>query len=212
MASSGFLLTILLTVHSSVLQKPPQHEAFKSEARVGIAHWTVDLGELLEFGELHPDLSLLFSAFGHWLADSFADTCFVFWKKANSDMKTVVEKNRKLIERLLTEVSNSNGTAAVDRYFSLRDVDAKVRELRLLLQSLPESAASLKKEFDGDLDFGANSRRVRLEAVANYCRTALKFLDSGLIEKAKPITQAPDLSKLTGSNLALRKIMEDRLG
>ncbi|HLH55676.1 MAG TPA: hypothetical protein VKY92_18900 [Verrucomicrobiae bacterium] len=89
-------------------------------------------------------------------------------------------------------------------------MDAKVRELRLLLHSLPESADALKNELEGDSDFSENSRRVRLEAVANYCRTALKFLDSGLIEKAKPLIQAPDLTKLTGSNLALHKIIADR--
>ena len=121
-----------------------------------------------------------------------------------------VEKNKQLIERLLNEVSRPDGTAALDRYGSLRDVDAKVREFRLLLGALPESADSLKKAFDTDLDFGANSRRVRLEALAHYCRTVLRFLESGIIEKSKPIFKAPDLSKLTGSNLTLNKIIADR--
>jgi len=122
-----------------------------------------------------------------------------------------MQSNKQLIEKLLAEVSREDGGAAVDRFPSLRDVDAKVREFRLLLNALPDSAASLKKSFADDADFQANSRRVRLEALRNYCKTSLRFLDSGVIQThAKPIVKAPDVSKLTGSNAALHKVIQDR--
>lgn len=123
-----------------------------------------------------------------------------------------MEKNKQLIQKLLGEVSRPDGAAALDSFDSLRAVDAKVREFRLLLESLPESANSLKKAFLDDLgaDFMVNSRRVRLEALAHYCRTALKFLEGGIIETAKPILKAPNLAKLTRSNPVLDKIIQDR--
>jgi hypothetical protein len=123
-----------------------------------------------------------------------------------------MEKNKQLIQKLLNEIALVNGSAAIDKFDSLRAVDAKVREFRLLLDALPESANSLKKTFQDDLgmDFAVNSRRVRLEALAHYCRTALKFLDGGIIESAKPILNAPSLTKLTKINPHLDKIIQDR--
>lgn len=121
-----------------------------------------------------------------------------------------MESNKQLIQKLLKEVTRTDGSAPVDAFPSLRSVDAKVREFKLLLNGLPPTADPLKKAFDDDIDFTANSRRVRLEALAHYCRTAIKFLEGGIIQQAKPITKAPDLSKLTATNPAILKIIEDR--
>ena len=49
-----------------------------------------------------------------------------------------------------------------------------------------------------DSDFEANSRRVRLEALAHYGRTALKFFDTGaLTTDKKVLIRGPDLSAMT---------------
>lgn len=114
-----------------------------------------------------------------------------------SGMRMDADRAKGMIKKLLAEVQDEFGHAAVDRYSSLRDVDAKVREFRLLLEGIDGVPPSLLDNLAKDPDFSANSRRVRLEALANYARTTIKFLESGVFEPKKMIRPAPDLSKLT---------------
>ena len=64
-------------------------------------------------------------------------------------------------------------------------------------------ASALIEEMDRDTDFAANGRRVRLEALANYCRTALKFFETGVLKQKKQLFRGPDLTRIAG-------IMPDR--
>jgi hypothetical protein len=121
-----------------------------------------------------------------------------------------MHKDIQIIRRILDDVQTVNGQVALAEFNSLRDVDAKVRELRLIIERLPESASLLKQSFEKDEDFKANSRRVRLEALANYCRTILRFLENGIIEPAKVIMKSPDLTGLTVVNPALETIIQNR--
>ena len=107
------------------------------------------------------------------------------------------DRAKAMIRKLLAEAQDESGHAAVDRYSGLRDVDAKVREFRLLLEGIDGVPPSLLQNLAKDPDFSANSRRVRLEALANYAKTTIKFLESGVFEPKKMIRPAPDLSKLT---------------
>ena len=62
-----------------------------------------------------------------------------------------------------------------------------------------------------DKDFEANSRRVRLEALAGYCRSALQFLDAGVVKAdKKKLYLAPDVSRLTAVVPDLESIIKDR--
>ena len=63
---------------------------------------------------------------------------------------------------------------------------------------------------EADTDFQANSRRVRLEALANYCRTALKFFDTGLVKQRKQLFRGPDLTKLTAIVPDLEQVIQER--
>jgi hypothetical protein len=121
-----------------------------------------------------------------------------------------VNQSQAHIERLLREVRNSDGSAAVQSYGSLRDVDAKVREFRMVLQTLPQDSTPLREAFEKDVDFSANSRRVRLEALANHCQTAMRFLSSGIIKAKKQIFRGPNLSKLTTILPPLEEIIQAR--
>lgn len=120
-----------------------------------------------------------------------------------------MEKAKSMIQQLLSEVTNGS-SIALERFNSLRDVDAKVRDFALILDSFPELARALKPKFENDTDFQANSRRIRLESLANYCRTALKFLDSGVVESKKQIFRGPSLVKLTAANTDLEQVIQDR--
>lgn len=71
-------------------------------------------------------------------------------------------------------------------------------------------AGSLAEEMEGDSDFEANSRRVRLEALANYCRTAIKFFDTGVITQKKQLFKGPDLSRITSVMPDLEPIIQAR--
>src|SRR5260370_1724959 len=89
----------------------------------------------------------------------------------------------QLIRTAILEVALSDGTAATERFSGLREVDAKVREARMILEGVDGLPPSLLSSMTNDVDFQANSRRVRLEALAGYLRSALKFLDTGAFEK-----------------------------
>ena len=86
---------------------------------------------------------------------------------------------KEMIIKLLSEIRDERGYAATERYTSLRDVDAKVREFILLAESINGVPPSLLEQLKKDVDFSANSRRVRLEALANYAKTTLKFIEFG---------------------------------
>ncbi|GFZ87166.1 hypothetical protein GCM10008018_36670 [Paenibacillus marchantiophytorum] len=117
---------------------------------------------------------------------------------------------KNLIEDILKSIINPDGSAATEKFSSLRDVDAKVREVKMILKDLPGDKNSIFNEFEQDVDFSANSRRVRLEALAHYCNTALRFLDTGVIHEKKLLVSAPDLSKLTSFLPDLDVIIQDR--
>lgn len=117
---------------------------------------------------------------------------------------------RELLTRLLSEVSTPDGVARTDQFDSLRSVDGKVRELLLVLNGIGGALfEDVARQVENDVDFQANSRRVRLEATANHARTALRFLGKDGSNK-KEIYRAPDLSKLTSSMPGLKDVLERR--
>jgi hypothetical protein len=115
---------------------------------------------------------------------------------------------KELISTILKEVSMRGGYVRLDDFASLRDVDAKVREFKIILRDA--NAGPLLEEIERDPDFSANSRRVRLEALSNYCRTALKFFDDGIIQQEKRISPAPTLTKLTHNMPELEAVLQQR--
>src|SRR2546428_12365572 len=117
-------------------------------------------------------------------------------------------RSKTLIAGLLKEISADNGQALIDRFSSLRAVDAKVRVAKMVLRDAGVTA--LVDAMDVDTDFEANRRRVRLEALANYCRTALKFFDSGTIQAKKQLFQGPDLRPITNIMPDLEPIIQAR--
>jgi hypothetical protein len=115
---------------------------------------------------------------------------------------------KALISGLLKEVSSDSGVALTDSFSGLRAVDAKVREMKMILRNA--EANTLLGDMESDSDFEANSRRDRLEALANYCRTALKFFDSGALQQDRQLFKGPDLSKITGIMPNLEQIIQSR--
>lgn len=101
------------------------------------------------------------------------------------------------IKKILSEIRDPNGVASVDRFSGLRQVDSKIREVKIALNSVNEIPSSLIDNMDSDIDFEANSRRVRLEALANYCDNALRFLDANVSKQKVNISKIPDISELT---------------
>ena len=111
-----------------------------------------------------------------------------------------MDKNQALtlLRGLLGEITTSTGSAALDRYGSLREVDAKVWEAKHVFEAVEGLPRTFVGEMSTDTDFDVQSRRVRLEALAGYIRSAIKFIESGSIGKPqKVILSPPDVSKLT---------------
>jgi hypothetical protein len=124
-----------------------------------------------------------------------------------------MERNQglHLLKAALSEITLPNGTAATERFVGLREVDAKVREVKMVLEEVDGLPPSLLTNLSGDLDFQANSRRVRLEALANYVQSAVKFLDTGAFERPKKVIHIPpDFSRLTSSGPGLKEELEGR--
>ena len=124
------------------------------------------------------------------------------------------EQAQKFLRGILRDIADAAGAARVDEFRGLRQVDAKTREARMVIRSLPGVGESLAREMDEDSDFSMNSRRVRLEALAGYCRTALSLLAAGAIQTAskKPqiVRAPPDIAKLTTVMPDLHGVIEDR--
>ena len=121
------------------------------------------------------------------------------------------QQAQKFLNDVLSEIIDRNGAAATDKYCNLRSVDAKVREVKFVLSSTPGIPQKFLVEIDNDDDFSANSRRVRLEALANYCTTAIRFLNSGGFNQDKfSPTSAPDISIITANIPNLKNTIERR--
>lgn len=117
-------------------------------------------------------------------------------------------KAKALISGLLKEIAADGGQALTESFSGLRAVDAKVREAKMVLRDA--GANEPVNAMEQDSDFEANSRRVRLEALANYCRTALKFFDTGALQQKKQLFKAPDLTKITQIMPGLEPIIQAR--
>ena len=117
----------------------------------------------------------------------------------------------RLLRLALDEIQGQNGEALTDRFSGLREVDAKIREVRQILAGINDLPDGFVSDMDGNLDFQVNSRRVRLEALAGYVRTAIKFVDTGAFEKPKKLIHPPpDYSRLTISIPGLKEELDRR--
>lgn len=117
----------------------------------------------------------------------------------------------KLLQGILAEITMPDGSAATERFSGLRDVDGKVREARMILEGLDGISATLLTSMADDIDFQANSRRIRLESLARYITSALKFANTGAFEKPKKIIHAPpDFTRLTSTVPGLKEELEKR--
>lgn len=121
------------------------------------------------------------------------------------------KKGLELLKGLLSEIVGQSGAVRLERFSSLREVEVKIREARIILGGLSDLPAELLKAMDQDLDFQVNSRRVRLEALAGYIRNAIKFSDTGAFEKPKKIIHSPpSFSRLTAQMPGLTEELEKR--
>jgi hypothetical protein len=116
-----------------------------------------------------------------------------------------------LLKGILNEIEFSPGAAKTDYFGGLRAVDAKTKEAKMILSGVNGLPDSLVKDIESDPNFEANSRRVRLESLAEYVRSAIKFLDAGGVTKPKKqIYPAPDVSRLTSTLPNLQQVIERR--
>jgi hypothetical protein len=62
----------------------------------------------------------------------------------------------RLLKQIGTEIVYTNGTAKTDKYPTLRHVDAKVRDVKMVLSSLPGKASELAAQMEADEDFAVH--------------------------------------------------------
>ncbi len=120
-------------------------------------------------------------------------------------------KALQLLRGVLSEIADNSGSAKTEHFSGLREVDAKVREVRMVLEGIDDLPKSLLDSMSTDVDFEANSRRVRLETLANYVKSAIKFTDTGAFEKPKKLIHPPpNFSPLTSSMPGLTEELNRR--
>ncbi|WP_339524238.1 hypothetical protein [Pseudomonas sp. EL_65y_Pfl2_R96] len=119
---------------------------------------------------------------------------------------------KQLLEGVLRDIQYPSGTGVrTDDFSGLREVDAKVREVKMILSGVDGLPPSFLESMENDLDFQANSRRIRLEALANYTKSAIKFAETGAFAKPKKLIHPPpDFSKLTMVIPGLKEEIENR--
>jgi hypothetical protein len=116
-----------------------------------------------------------------------------------------------LLKGIQSEIEFSPGVARTDDFGGLRVVDAKVKEARMILSGVSGLPDSFVKDMGSDANFEANSRRVRLETLAEYIRSAVKFLEAGGVSKPKKqIIAPPDYSKITQIMPGLQEVIDSR--
>ena len=121
------------------------------------------------------------------------------------------ETAKQLLVGIKNQICTPTGLARTNDFSSLRTVDGKVREVKMILTEVPNSCFStLVQEMNSDVDFEANSRRVRLEALNNYVSSALTLISSGAVQTKKRIIRAPDVSRITATMPGLKELIEER--
>lgn len=116
-----------------------------------------------------------------------------------------------LLKQIVREIVYADGTAKTEKYPTLRHVDGKVRDVKMILAALPGRTSELVAQMESDEDFSVKSRRVRLEALGTYCKTALRFIDTGVLEpQKKKLYRSPNVSPLTQVMPELKDVIEGR--
>ena len=117
----------------------------------------------------------------------------------------------KLLKEIQAEIEFSPGNVRTDDFMGLRAVDAKAKETKMILSGVNGIPELLVIDMDSDTNFEANSRRVRLETLSEYVRSAIKFLDAGGVAKPKKqIISPPDYSKITQVMPGLQAVIDSR--
>ena len=87
---------------------------------------------------------------------------------------TIPGKTAKLIiERLLAEITDENGEVSVTPLADNEDIDPKIEAFKEIMKNLPIRFDDLIACIENDSDLENLDRRVRLVALADYCRAAL---------------------------------------
>jgi|GEM_PF-1355535 len=115
------------------------------------------------------------------------------------------------LKAILTEILLPSGIVDTDRFISLREVDGKIREAKMIMGAANGLPSDFIKEMESNADFQANSRRVRLETLASYIRNAINFLNiEGASRPKKVIIPPPTLTKLTKTMPGLDEVINNR--
>ncbi|MBT2119680.1 hypothetical protein KK141_21350 [Dyella sp. LX-66] len=116
-----------------------------------------------------------------------------------------------LLAAILNDITLPDGRAATDAFLGLREVDAKVREVRHVIEGVDGLPPNMLAQFDNDPNFEISSRRVRLEALATHIKSAQRFLNAApAVPAKKQIIAPPDVSKLTVTVPLLKESVERR--
>ena len=121
-----------------------------------------------------------------------------------------MDKVNQLLEDFIRQLTDSDGSLAVDRFDSESEVRVKMIEFRMLLNTLTAEAQYLITKFDEDKNRQNGNLQTRLKMLLAYARTTLKLLQNGILHSRGAFVPAPDFSKLTETVPGLNENLADR--
>lgn len=99
---------------------------------------------------------------------------------------TIPGKAAKLIfERLLEEITDENGEVSVMQLAENEDINSKIEAFMEVMRNLPMRFDDLIACIESDRDLENLDRRVRLVALADYCRAALGLVEAEIIRSER---------------------------
>jgi hypothetical protein len=136
---------------------------------------------------------------------------YTFLHRGASERTMSNQATLTLLKDIQLEITLPSGAAATERFAGLRDVDAKVRETKQILRSVEGLPPDFIDEMSADQAFETQSRRIRLESLGSYIKSAVRFIESGaLVKPEKVLLPAPDVSRLTTAMPNLKGVIDRR--
>jgi hypothetical protein len=90
---------------------------------------------------------------------------------------------RTRLERIFKEITNPSGSADVKAATSLSEVNERIDEVREILAAMPLSLSQIETRMETDPDFSSLSRKLRLQALADYIRFTIGLVDREITAK-----------------------------
>ena len=94
---------------------------------------------------------------------------------------------KMILERLYAEIMDENGEVALARFADHDAIDIRIKTLKDILGNIPVRFDKLIACIENDRDLDNLDPKVRVKALADYCRTALGLMEAEIVKSERRI-------------------------